>query len=107
MRISIVTEDNRMFNDGLMFLVDCQNLRDKNIHAVQWYDEWGEVEYKTVWVKDEKHFHSEPNSHITDLSMVKAQTDEWNQHKKAFDLKNQLLEEERQKMLAQQEENLK
>jgi hypothetical protein len=58
-RLIIVPEDNVVMIDGIRnaFPIDLSPI-GTNIHAVQWYETWGEVEYK-----DET-----PNKKITDIS---------------------------------------
>jgi hypothetical protein len=48
MRITIVPEDKTIGIDGEFILNMSQDISwiDSNIHAVQWYDTWGEIEYK-------------------------------------------------------------
>ena len=47
MKLTIVADDNTIgVNDLHYFNFDLQEL-DSAIHAVQWYGEYGEVEYKT------------------------------------------------------------
>jgi len=50
MKLTIIADDNSVFvdGDGLDGL-DLSAL-DASIHAVQWYDTYGEVEYKTQFV---------------------------------------------------------
>lgn len=46
MRVTIIPEDKFVAKDGVGY----DNLDftiDPAIHAVQWYDTWGEIEYKT------------------------------------------------------------
>jgi hypothetical protein len=46
MRVSIQVDDNIIVIDGKVMNVDLQALRGRNISAVQWYGELGEVEFK-------------------------------------------------------------
>jgi hypothetical protein len=46
MRVSIQAADNIIIIDGKILTVNCSTLRSRNISAVQWYDELGEVEFK-------------------------------------------------------------
>ena len=52
MRLVITPDDGRVSVDGYYF-EDMSNL-DNTIHAVQWYDTWGEVEFKTQLVGSQK-----------------------------------------------------
>jgi hypothetical protein len=58
-RLIIVPEDNVVIIDGIrnQYPIDLSPIGE-NIHAVQWYETWGSVEYK-----DET-----PNKKITDIS---------------------------------------
>lgn len=46
MRLTIIPEDNAVYKDG--YLIEGLDLTSlpSNIHAIQWYDTYGEVEYK-------------------------------------------------------------
>lgn len=47
MKLTIIVDDKRVGVDGVFYdLVDFPAL-DPSIHAVQWYGEYGEIEYKT------------------------------------------------------------
>ncbi|MBR0879603.1 hypothetical protein ACVMGC_001001 [Bradyrhizobium barranii subsp. barranii] len=45
MRVSIVVPDNILVVDGTPMKSDCAELGVQDIHAVQWFDDHGEVEY--------------------------------------------------------------
>lgn len=45
MRLTIIVDDKLMIIDGNNFNIDT-TLIDPNIHAVQWYEDWGEIEYR-------------------------------------------------------------
>lgn len=47
MRVTIVVPDNRVIIDGEGYRVDCSSLVDRDIHALQWYDDHGELEFVT------------------------------------------------------------
>jgi hypothetical protein len=50
MRVTIVTENNQVkVDDGQMRYVDVSALPD-DVHAIQWYDTFGEIEYKSYFV---------------------------------------------------------
>jgi hypothetical protein len=51
--------------------IDCSQLVKDNIHAVQWYDTWGEIEFKP---KDGKYF---PNERITHFGKFQSYADQW------------------------------
>lgn len=54
MKLTIIPDDGRVSVDGYYFDgLDMSNL-DNTIHAVQWYDTWGEVEFKTQLIGSQK-----------------------------------------------------
>ena len=70
MRVIIVPDDGVVLIDGKGRVVDCSSV-DRTIHAVQWYDDHGEIEYKTFdGVRA-------PNLAITDLSLFQIVIDAW------------------------------
>jgi len=77
MRVVIVPNDNAVFIDGFMYLVDLAELREQGVHAVQWYGEFGEVEYTTAWRPDEGRHHREPNKPISSLEEFQKYIDAW------------------------------
>jgi hypothetical protein len=46
MRVTIIPDDSFVSIDGQNFTVDAQDLIAAGIHAVQFYGDYGEVEYK-------------------------------------------------------------
>jgi len=76
MKLTIVADDKCVGVDGKYFSpIDLSQL-NSSIHAVQWYGEYGEVEYKTrfengVLVKP-------ANSLISDISPYQFAVDAWN-----------------------------
>lgn len=46
MRVTIIPDDSFVSIDGQHFTVDAQDLVADGIHAVQFYGDYGEVEYK-------------------------------------------------------------
>jgi hypothetical protein len=72
--------------DGqLGVVIDCSQLRADNIHAVQWYDSHGEIEFTTEYLSKEKRWHKEPNEHITDFSRFRSYVDQWIVAKSKYD----------------------
>jgi hypothetical protein len=67
MRVSIQTADNIITIDGKAHHVDCTGLRGRNISAVQWYGELGEVEFIG---------HKQPNQTIRSLGDLQYYVDE-------------------------------
>lgn len=95
MRVSIVAPDNMICVDNTVGLkVDCSQLVIDNIHAVQWYDDHGEIEFKSEYLAKEKRWHQEPNKHITDFSMFQDFVDEWRLLKAAYDAEEKRVKEE-------------
>jgi hypothetical protein len=75
MRLTIVADDGAVGVDGeFLDNLDLSAL-DPSIHAVQWYGEYGELEFKTVF-QDGKPFHPE-NQYITDVSPYQFAVEVW------------------------------
>jgi hypothetical protein len=48
MRLTIIADDQMIGKDSEFYRnIDLSQL-PSNVHALQWYDTWGEIEYKTV-----------------------------------------------------------
>lgn len=91
MRATIVVDDNIVLVSGAAQRVDCSALIADNIHAIQWYDTFGEVEYRTTFVdapvldpetneptgETVKRPHREPNLPITDFTPYQQYVDQW------------------------------
>lgn len=73
MRITIVVDDNMVIVQGHGETVDCAALIPQGIHAVQWFDCWGEIEYSTDLETSER----KPNARITDFSPFQFLADAW------------------------------
>jgi len=76
MRLTIIADDGAVGVDGEFFPQLYLPQLDASIHAVQWYGEYGEVEYKTriedgVLVKP-------ANVLITDVASYQFAVDAWN-----------------------------
>ena len=79
MRITIVPDDTYCSIDGLGFnTVDMSSL-DSTIHAIQWYDIEGEVEYR------EQEGYKPPNAKIYDTALFDGVIASWNQVKYEHD----------------------
>jgi hypothetical protein len=74
MRATIVVDDNLMLIDGVPQQIDCSPLITQNIHAVQWYDTFGEEEFRS----DPATGHRDLNNRITDFSPYQPYVDAWN-----------------------------
>lgn len=78
MRFTIIKDDNAAYVGGVAFFVDCSALPSE-FHALQWYDTYGEVEFKTIeGVRAQ-------NEIITDISPYQSFIDSCNVKKSAFD----------------------
>jgi hypothetical protein len=77
MRVTIIADDDTVLVDGEPQKVDCSQLFRDGIHAVQWYDKIGEVEYRAEIDFDTATLTREPNATITDLSPFQSYVDEW------------------------------
>ena len=76
MRIIIIPEDNFCSVDGEGLHFDFSNLITEelsNVHALQWYDNWGDVEFKTKI--EYKKITKEPNIQIDELGDFQAIVD--------------------------------
>lgn len=81
MKLTIIADDKAVGVDGVFFeSLDLSQL-EPSIHAVQWYGEYGEVEYKTVFADG---VISKPaNQIITDVTPYQFAVDAWNAAKDA------------------------
>jgi hypothetical protein len=92
MRLTIVADDNSVGIDNeFIYPVDISQL-DSSIHAVQWYGEYGEIEYKTkfengVIVKPQNVF-------ITDITPYEFAIDAWKSGKAILVAQNALILEQ-------------
>jgi hypothetical protein len=77
MRLTIVPEDGVIGIDGEFLLKIQQNLSwiPANVHAVQWYDTWGEVEFKDT----------SPNERIEQLGIYEQAILDFNNEKKRIE----------------------
>lgn len=71
MRITIVPEDRTVIVDGIRHTVDCSSI-DSSIHAVQWYEDYGDVEFKII----DGAF--SPNQQINTMDDYQKVLDLWN-----------------------------
>jgi hypothetical protein len=83
MRLTIIADDKCVGVDGLFFEpIELPQL-DSAIHAVQWYSEYGEVEYKTRF---ENGALTKPqNQLITDITPFQFAVDAWHVKKAEID----------------------
>lgn len=77
MRLTIVPEDRTLGIDGEFLLKVQQNLDwiPQNVHAVQWYDTWGEVEFNGP----------EPNERIEELGIYQQAIIDFNNEKQRIE----------------------
>lgn len=68
MRISIIREDNAVYVDGIVQIVDCSSL-PQEIHAIQWFGDKGWIEYV--------HF-DKPNVNIDSFEQYSEYVEKWN-----------------------------
>ena len=96
MRVTILVPDNQVtVNNSVSLVVDCSELAADNVHAVQWHDTYGEVEYTTEFLSREKRWHRElPNEHITDFSPYQLYVDRWVAAKEKYDAEQKQAQDE-------------
>lgn len=83
MKLTIVAEDRVISIDGVSFSDLDISALNPSIHAVQWYGEYGEVEYKS---KVENNQIVKPqNQLIQDFSEFQWAVDAWNVAKQEYD----------------------
>jgi hypothetical protein len=90
--------------DGQVGLqIDCSQLVADNIHAVQWYGTFGEVEFAKDYLLMEKRWHQKPNEPIKDIGVFRKYVDQWIAAKKEYDekLAADKAKEEQQKLDAE------
>jgi hypothetical protein len=63
MRVSIVVPDDIVVIDGVANIIDCKELRGHGIHAIQWYEDYGDIEFER---------HAKPNEIMHDLKMIET-----------------------------------
>lgn len=76
MRVTIIAGDNAVYVEGYAERVDCSSL-DEDIHAIQWYNGRGEIEYKTDFTTGDRRMNFcivdfSPYQHLVDAWMVEA-----------------------------------
>jgi hypothetical protein len=84
MRVSVVIDDNMVAVGGVGFHVDCSWI-DQAIHAIQWYDTHGEIEYRSTYLPSEGRWDRRPNLQFNDFSPYERLIPEWNERKAEFD----------------------
>jgi hypothetical protein len=75
MRLTIIADDKTVIIDGIKFSnIDLSSLPE-NVHAVQWYDDHGEIEFKG----------NVPNQDITNIDAYQEIINAWNVRKYLVD----------------------
>ena len=83
MRVTIIADDKRVgVNNEFFEPVELSQL-DPTIHAVQWYGEYGEVEYKTFF--ENGVIVRAANTIITDITPYQFAVDAWAEAKTAHE----------------------
>lgn len=72
MRVTILVNDSVVYVEEQPLRVDLDGI-DDDVHAVQWYGEAGEVEFKTNYIDGSRR----PNERITDFSEYQIFVDRW------------------------------
>lgn len=72
MRVTIIADDSVVSVEGFAETVDLSAL-DEDIHAVQWYDTVGEIEYKQDYIKGTR----KANERIEDFAPFQQFVDAW------------------------------
>ena len=78
MRVTVINPDKAVGVDGEFYSGLTLNLGDE-IHAIQWYDTWGEVEFTIVLVDGRPH--KPENMVITDFTPYEHVVATWQQAK--------------------------
>jgi hypothetical protein len=81
MKLTIVADDKRVGVDDLFFEPVELSQLNPAIHAVQWYGEYGEIEFKTVFTNGT--LTKPKNQLITDIAPFQFAVDAWNAAKTA------------------------
>jgi hypothetical protein len=83
MKLTIVADDQCVGIEGEYLAPLNLSQLDPAIHAVQWYGEYGEVEYKTVFANGA--LTKPQNQLITDITPFQFAVDAWNAKKAEID----------------------
>ena len=94
MRLTIIADDNSVGVDREFFYPLVLTELDSQIHAIQWYGEYGEIEYKA---KFENNSIIKPeNVLITDITPYQFAIDAWNEAKAILVAQNAFMLEQEQ-----------
>jgi hypothetical protein len=98
MRVTIVIPDNMVnVDNGTFRTVDCSALATEGKHAVQWYDSYGMVEFKSGFDQERKIPTRAPNQYIEDFAPYQSYVDAYN----IENAKQLLIEEAQQRAIAE------
>jgi len=75
MRLTIISDDQLIGKDGVNYSELDMTQLASNVHAVQWYDTWGEVEYKPAITNGQKTIPQ--NAIIESISDYQWAVDAW------------------------------
>ena len=103
MRATIIVDDNTVYVDGKYRSVDCSPLIADGTHAVQWYEDIGELEFRTV---DNVR---PPNRQITDFSPYQPYIELWqveNAKQEVIERARQDADELAKKVVAEERERI-
>jgi hypothetical protein len=78
MRVTIIAEENRVNVEGKSETVDCLALYADDVHVIQWYGSFGEIEYfnapgATTFKANEKITDFTPYQKFVDAWTIEAQ----------------------------------
>jgi hypothetical protein len=93
MRVTIVVDDDLVLVDGKPAKVDLSPLVADNIHAVQWYGDKGEVEFRSDPMGDRG-----PNDRIKDIEYFQRYIDAWRVQREADEQRERRQLEELEEM---------
>lgn len=93
MRFTVIVDDKLVYKDGegVSPVTFHDSLDLSSVHAIQWYDTWGEVEYKEI-VK-EGVLTKPPNLIINDFSPYASILDAWKDAMNKMDEERALAEQ--------------
>lgn len=81
MKLVIVADDTRVCIDNVCYDGCDLSALDPSIHAIQWDNQWGEIEYKSVF--QDGQIVKPNNQAITDISSYQWVVNIWNEAKAA------------------------
>lgn len=100
MRVTVVQTDRTIGVNNIHYVFEEWNFEDSHIHAIQWYDDHGEIELKTL----------EDNIKFEDFSIVEPYVSVWEQRHEIEEEKRLIAEKTAEYFLklekVREEENL-